>query len=126
MGSKFMYVAMFDEVDEGTAMYKMVETTDGLPLGADQVPLNEDGYDLPSDWYLQVGTEIQKMLEGSITLTPDLPISPDHVGTGMNLEEESEINSSNSLKVYPQPANMQLFIKGVKTKSRYQVIDMLG
>ena len=126
MGSRFMYVAMFDEVDEGTAMYKMVETTDGLPLGADQVPLNEDGYDLPSDWYLQVGTEIQKMLEGSINLTPDLPISPDLVEPGTNLEEELEINSSNSLKVYPLPANMQLFIKGVKTKSRYQVIDLLG
>lgn len=76
MGSKFMYVAMFDEVDEGTAMYKLVETEEGLPVGADQVSLNEDGYDLPSDWYLQLGTEIQKMLDGTISLTEEMPLTP--------------------------------------------------
>ena len=39
-------------MDEGTAMYKLFETEKDLPLGARQVPLNEDGYKLQSDWYL--------------------------------------------------------------------------
>lgn len=119
MGSKFMYVAMFDEVDEGTAMYKMVETTDGLPVGADQVPLNEDGYNLPSDWYLQVGTEIQKMLEGSIALTEDMPLTPQLSGI-----QYSDLQSL--ITIYPVPANRQIFIKGSILNSRYRVFDVLG
>lgn len=49
-----LYVAMFDEVDEATAMFP-VETGSGrLPAGAKMVYLNQDGCDLPSDWYLQI------------------------------------------------------------------------
>jgi hypothetical protein len=73
-----MYVAMFDEVDEGTAMYKMATTPAGCPVDADQVPLDEDGYNLPSDWYLRVGTQAQKMLDGTIGLTDVLPIDPEN------------------------------------------------
>ena len=68
-----MYVAMFDEIDEGTAMYKLARSADDCPSGADQVPLGIDGYNLPVDWYLQVGGEIQKMLDGTIPLTQQLP-----------------------------------------------------
>lgn len=119
MGSKFLYVAMFDEVDEGTAMYKLVETVEGLPVGADQVPLKEDGYDLPSDWYLQVGTEIQKMLEGTIPLTEELPITP--LRTNIPVQ-----NSGNGLKVYPVPAQSRINIEGVDPGEKYQVYDRLG
>ena len=76
MGSPFVYVAMFDEVDEGTAMYKMAETPAELPVGAQQVPLNIDGYRLPDDWYLRVGREMQKMMDGSLPLTEEIPITP--------------------------------------------------
>ena len=41
-----LYTAMFDEVDEGTAMYKMAETSNDLPNGATMVPLNADGISL--------------------------------------------------------------------------------
>jgi hypothetical protein len=78
MGSKFMYVAMFDEVDEGTAMYKLAASQEQCPAGAGQVPLNEDGYNLPSDWYLRLGTEAQKMLDGTIPLTSVMPIDPEN------------------------------------------------
>ncbi len=76
MGSPFVYVAMFDEVDEGTAMYKMAETPAELPVGAQQVPLNIDGYRLPDDWYLRVGREMQKMMDGTLPLTEEIPITP--------------------------------------------------
>jgi len=48
------------------------------PVGPIQTPLNIDGYDVPSDWYLRVGREAQKMLDGRIALTPDLPIDPEN------------------------------------------------
>lgn len=75
-GNKFMYVAMFDEIDEGTAMYKLAEIPDDCPVADPAlVPLNEDGFDLPSDWYLQLGAEMQKMLDGTIELTSQILIS---------------------------------------------------
>ena len=71
-----LYTAMFDEVDEGTAMYKMAETWNDLPAGATMVPLDADGISLPSDWYLQVGGEAARMLRGEIPVQINLPISP--------------------------------------------------
>ena len=71
-----LYTAMFDEVDEGTAMYKMAETWNDLPAGATMVPLDIDGTALPSDWYLRVGGEAARMLRGEIPVQSSLPISP--------------------------------------------------
>jgi len=71
-----IYTAMFDEVDEGTAMYKMAETSNDLPAGAIMVPLDADGISLPSDWYLQVGGEAGRMLRGEIPAQNTLPITP--------------------------------------------------
>jgi len=49
-----LYVAMFDEADEGTAISPAVTTIGGLPKGASMVYLNQDGCALPDDWYLRV------------------------------------------------------------------------
>jgi hypothetical protein len=75
-GCSMLYTAMFDEVDEGTAMYKMAETSNDLPAGATMVALDADGISLPSDWYLQVGGEAGRMLRGEIPLQITLPITP--------------------------------------------------
>ncbi len=75
-GSKMIFVAMFDEVDEGTAMFKLAPTKDQLPVGAKLVPLNIDGCDLPSDWYLRLGGETGKMLRGEIPVSAQIPIQP--------------------------------------------------
>lgn len=75
-GCSMLYTAMFDEVDEGTAMFKMAATTNDLPAGATMVPLDIDGTALPSDWYLRVGGEAARMLHGEIPLQISLPISP--------------------------------------------------
>ncbi|TLZ42002.1 MAG: hypothetical protein E6K23_04590 [Gammaproteobacteria bacterium] len=47
-----LYVAMFDEADEGTAIFPAEPRADKLPAGAKMVYLNEDGCALPDDWYL--------------------------------------------------------------------------
>ena len=49
-----VYGAMFDEVDEGAAMFKLAPTAAELPAQDTFVPLNIDGTNLPSDWYLRM------------------------------------------------------------------------
>jgi hypothetical protein len=71
-----LYGAMFDEVDEGTAMYKLVPTAAQLPAQGKFVPLNIDGYNLNSDWYLRLADQAGRMLRGEIPTTATIPISP--------------------------------------------------
>ena len=69
MGGKSAYIAMFDEVDEGTAIFKV---TSRPPIQAHF--LDYEG--LPSDWYLRLtGAGIQ-MLRGQRPPTPDIPLKP--------------------------------------------------
>jgi len=75
-GCTMVYGAMFDEVDEGTAMYKCVPTAAQFPTQGTFVPLNVDGYNLGSDWYLRLADEAGKMLRGEIPVTSTIPITP--------------------------------------------------
>jgi len=75
-GCTMVYVAMYDEVDEGTAIYKLAENIEQTPVETAFVPLDMDGYELPSDWYLRLTGEGSKMLRGEIDLTRTMPISP--------------------------------------------------
>ena len=75
-GCSMVYGAMFDEVDEGTAMFKCVPTAAQLPAQGTFVPLNIDGYNLNSDWYLRLANQAGKMLRGQIPITNGIPISP--------------------------------------------------
>jgi hypothetical protein len=78
-GCRMIYIAMFDEVDEGTAMMKLAPTRTELPSGADLVPLDIDGYKLPSDWYLILAGYAGRMLRKEIPLNSSLPILPSEV-----------------------------------------------
>ena len=63
------YVAMFDEVDEGTAIFKV---TSSPPASGHFV-----GYEgLPSDWYLRLVGEGAGMLRGERPVTADVAIKP--------------------------------------------------
>jgi len=64
-----VYVAMFDEVDEGTAILKVTSTP---PTQAHFV-----GYEnLPSDWYLRLVGEGARMLRGERPISAEIPIKP--------------------------------------------------
>jgi len=53
-GSTMVFNAMFDEVDEGTAMFKIVPVQQELPNSPSFVSMDADGCKLPSDWYLRL------------------------------------------------------------------------
>jgi len=112
-----MYMAMYDEIDEGTAMYKMAKTQEDCPvLNPSLVALNEDGYDLPGDW-LRIGTEIQKMLDGRLVLTDKLPL----ISTNIH---SLSFNNSNALKVYPVPAKDILHISNVDKDTKQKMFNI--
>ena len=64
-GNTMVYGAMFDEVDEGTAMFKLAPTRDSVPAGVPMVTLDADGDHVPSDWYLQLARQAQQRLSAS-------------------------------------------------------------
>ncbi len=69
LGVDSAFVAMFDEVDEGTAIFKV---TSDPPTQAHFV-----GYEgLPSDWYLRLVGEGTKLLRGERPTSAEIPIKP--------------------------------------------------
>ncbi|KAF8907673.1 hypothetical protein CPB84DRAFT_1822441 [Gymnopilus junonius] len=56
LGVRTIYGAMWDEYDEGTAFMPIVEHKRNLPVSDKYrfMALDEDGYDVPSDWYMRI------------------------------------------------------------------------
>ena len=75
-GCNMVYVAMFDEVDEGTAIFKIAENDEQTPTTGNFVTLDMDGIQLPSDWYLRLTGAASQMLRKEIPLTAAIPIVP--------------------------------------------------
>ena len=69
-GTNMLYIAMFDEVDEGTAIFKC---SNNPPTGDGSKFLTLDG--LPSDYYLRLAGQTGKLLRGEIPLTSEIPVS---------------------------------------------------
>ncbi len=75
-GCPTIYGAMFDEMDEGTALFKLAPTPSQLPAQGTFVPLNIDGVNLPSDWYLRLSDEAGKMLRREAPVRREISITP--------------------------------------------------
>jgi hypothetical protein len=63
-GATMLFGAMFDEVDEGTAFFKIAPHADQRPSEPKFVALDADGCDLPSDWYLRIAEKISRLVKG--------------------------------------------------------------
>jgi hypothetical protein len=74
-GAAFVKIAMFDEVNEGTAIFKAVSSRKDAPEPGYWLTLDADGDDLPSDWYLRLATAISQMFRGTIPAAPDMPLA---------------------------------------------------
>ena len=68
--TKTIYVAMFDEIDEGTCIFKV----DNNPPVGESKFLTYEG--LPSDYYLWQTGQATKMLRKEIPLTKEQPVYP--------------------------------------------------
>ena len=70
-GAEMIYVAMFDEIDEGTAIFRCSNKKDVPENGKIKFGGIEDN--LPTDFYLWLTGEAGKMLRKEIELTKSLP-----------------------------------------------------
>ena len=70
--ANMLYIAMFDEVDEGTAIFKC---TNKPPSSGGTKFLTYDG--LPTDFYLRLAGEAGKLLRDEIPLTETVPVRTD-------------------------------------------------
>ncbi len=69
-GADMLYIAMFDEVDEGTAIFKC---SNNPPTSGGAEFLTLEG--LPSDFYLRLAGESGKLLRDEIPLTAQVPLT---------------------------------------------------
>lgn len=74
-GAEALYVAMFDELDEATAVFKI---TNNPPQATEHVSFLTLEEGLPSDYYLQVVRQIGGLMRGEISPTAPLPPRPDN------------------------------------------------
>ena len=75
-GAKVLKIAMFDEVNEGTAIFKAAPHRKDAPDQGYWLTLDADGQELPSDWYLRLAGEVTRMFHGEIPPNPQLPAQP--------------------------------------------------
>lgn len=68
-GAEMIYVGMFDEIDEGTAIFKV---SDNPPNSDDAHFLDNDG--MPSDQYLFLAGQAGKMLRKEIPVRDEMPV----------------------------------------------------
>lgn len=68
-GVKMLYIAMFDEVDEGTAIFKVSKDP---PVGKSNFVIFEEG--IPSDHYLFLAGYAGKMLRKEVPMRSEVPV----------------------------------------------------
>jgi hypothetical protein len=69
-GATMVYQAMFDEVNEGTAIFKCANN----PPTGDSTFLTYEG--LPGDFYMRLVGRASLMLRGQVPVTEAVPLSP--------------------------------------------------
>jgi hypothetical protein len=69
-----MYVAMFDEYDEGTAITKAADSYYEIPTDQYFLTTSADGTYISSDFYLRLVGKATQVIKGSDTLTLNVPI----------------------------------------------------
>ncbi|MBR58425.1 MAG: hypothetical protein CMH54_10440 [Myxococcales bacterium] len=76
LNPQFLYVAMFDEVDESTAIFKAATSVSQLPTTGQFMHLGQDGTTLPSDWYLRLTGAMKRAITGQFVPSSALPFTP--------------------------------------------------
>lgn len=75
-GASIVKIAMFDEVNEGTAILKAAPLRANAPEQGYWLTLDADGEKLPNDWYLRLAGEIGRMYRGEESPSSKVPTHP--------------------------------------------------
>ena len=94
-GSTMLYQAMFDEMDEATAIFKCTNNT---PTGTSLFVTYEG---LPSDYYLKLVGAGSQMLRGEIALKDTIPVSV----TAVHEVKTNTVKTFSLSQNYPNPFN---------------------
>ncbi len=112
---KSIYIAMFDEIDEGTAMFKLAENDSMIPREGYWLPLDEDGYDLPSDWYLRTASLATQVVRGYEHLNQTLGTPPEGIMT-IRITDEANDNNQGAMEFlfpdFPGETTIEISIDG--------------
>ncbi|KAK7040546.1 hypothetical protein R3P38DRAFT_2895265 [Favolaschia claudopus] len=99
-GVRSLYGAMWDEYDEGTAFLPVVEKKRQLPEHETFpfLSLDEDGYDIPSDWFMRIAGFAAEGLRSERRIHDTFPSKElqDFWSTRPKYEDESTLTSSSS------------------------------
>jgi hypothetical protein len=95
-GATMLYSAMFDEIDEGTAMLKMCPKRSLAPNEGYWLTADADGYNLPSDWYLRLAGYAKKALCNQIPLSKTMPLNPSKPDSLPVVSIRDEISNKNA------------------------------
>jgi hypothetical protein len=68
-----VYIAMFDELNEATSIFKCAEDASMQPSGGWYLPLDADGVHVSSDFYLRLTKDSGMMLKGQAPERRDCP-----------------------------------------------------
>jgi hypothetical protein len=60
LAPQFIFIAMFDEVNEGTAMFKLASRASQLPVGGNFTYQSMDGVEMASDAYLVLARNLTR------------------------------------------------------------------
>ncbi len=73
VGVQSVYIAMFDELNEATSIFKCAEDKSMLPAGQWFLPLNADGVHVSSDFYLRLTKDAGLMIKGQTPIQLTCP-----------------------------------------------------
>ncbi|THG96540.1 hypothetical protein EW026_g5308 [Hermanssonia centrifuga] len=100
LGIRTMYGAMWDEYDEGTAYMPIVSKKRQVPVHDKYnfMALDEDGFDLPPDWYMRIAGFAGESLRGDRMMHETFPSKElqDYWSTRPRYEEKESDNASAS------------------------------
>lgn len=129
-GARMLKIAMFDEVNESTAMFKLAPRRADAPSQGYWLTLDADGFILPSDWYLRLAGEITRVFHDQTPPSAGLPEDP-----GPPYAGASELAALNGASLQPGAAaagalttifGAQLRTDPDALQSGFTVIDSTG
>lgn len=100
-GNPTIYIAMLDELDEATAMFKTAENGSQAPAQNYWLSLDADGKKVPSDWYLRCAGKTARVIRGEINNSSTLGNPPPGIMT-IRLKDNTGGNPNGSMEfIFP-------------------------